>query len=79
MVSSSFIHYYMEIIHENKNQESNLQQVSCPTTVLQPKPVQILPFSTRKFLLPLKVVLHFINDIFNYILSYSSKQARHKL
>jgi len=61
MVSSSFINYYMGIIHGDKKQESNLQEVSCLTMVLQPfKPVQILPFfSIRNCLLPLKVVLHF--------------------
>lgn len=60
MVSSSFINYYMGIIHGDKNQEPNLEEVSCPTMILQRKSVQILPLSsTRNCLLPLKVVLHF--------------------
>lgn len=56
----SLVKYYTGIMHEDKNQESNLQEAGHPFKVLQSKPMQILPFfCTRNFLLPLKVVLHF--------------------
>lgn len=60
MVFRSLINYYMGIMHGDKNQESNLQEVACPSKVLQSKPVQILPFfRTRNCQLPLKMVLQF--------------------
>lgn len=46
-------------MHGGKKTRIKPKEVGCPPTVLQSKPVQILPFCTRNCLLPLKVLLHF--------------------